>query len=180
MSDSELDNDDCMDGALERLMTASKSGLIHQGVTTPKDTAGPSTRSGVRRPSEGAAGPTRKTRKKHGEIDTRRDIGMDVEETPTRKGVNVERPPEDILNVLLTIMTDVQKTVNEIKTTVNVMHEQQQQDKQRMTNLEMRIENIQQARMLSLTTQAAPSTSTTPASGRTPHRADTPEGPVFI
>lgn len=53
-----------------------------------------------------------------------------------------------------TILVDIQKTQKEILAKVTTMHEQAQADRQRMSNLEMRVESLQKARMAGLTAQA--------------------------
>lgn len=76
------------------------------------------------------------------------------------------------------MLTDMQRPLNELVGMLSTMNAQLLQERQRTNNLELRIENIQRARMQGLTAQATPASVSTPSSGQTPHIGRITEGPL--
>lgn len=178
MSDLGFDDEDQISDAIMQLQSKTRGEVLHQGVTTLGGSAGSSTRSGMRRTSEGVAGPSRKTRKKpYSRQSPMRETGMDTEEAPPSQPPMQQAPPlgEGWAH---TMLTDIQRTLQELVKTVSTMNGQLQQERQRTSNLELRVESIQQVRMQGLTAQIVPSRSSVPSSGQTPHVGDITEGPL--
>lgn len=115
---------------MERLQSMrSKSDVIHQGITTAaRETAGTLTRAEARRASEEGAGPSRKARKKpcsrHNPLEEKEDEEQHQQHpmTPPRQ----PGPPDLVLEEgwIHTMLTDMQRTLNELVSMVSVMNTQ--------------------------------------------------------
>lgn len=171
--------EDMLDDAILTLQVKSKGDILQTGVTAaPLHIPGVTTRAGRRKSEEGSM--SKPKRKQKGTpipaVEEWEECDDDITDLPP------PCPPETHMEGawMHTILIDIQKTQKEMLGKINTMYEQAQQDRQRMHNLELRVENLQKARMLGLTTQPLPQASTTPSSGTTPHTAGVPKGPFIL
>lgn len=166
--------------AMDRLNSSKKKGeVIHQGVTIPyEEEAGPSTRAGTRRASEDNPGTTRKARKKPASRFTfmpdrsgeeQRPSAPAATPEPTDPGPSQGQQPGCPDGWTQTILIDIQKTVTDTYSKLTTIDAQLIQDRQRMDNLSLRVESLQQARMQGLIIQEKPSQVSVPSSGQTLH-----------
>lgn len=131
-----------MTAAIEVLHSKAKGDIIHQGVTTALETPGPTTRTGTRRTSEGAAGPSDV---RLGLPSPHRETEEDRDNQETQHAQQPLREPVAGEGWLFTMLTDMQKTLNELVSMVSTINTQLMQERQRTNNLELRVESIQQA-----------------------------------
>lgn len=167
-----------MTAAMETLQTKTKGEIIHQGVTAMTDIPGLSTRAGARRASEDGAGTSKRIlRKPYSRPTPPREPDEEKRTRPTRAPtVHPETLPEG--GWVHRMLTDMQRTLNELVTMVSTMNTQLQHERQRANNLELRVESMQKARMQGLRAQTLPVSATTPSSGQTSHTGGITDGPL--
>lgn len=175
--------EDMLDDAMVALQTKSKGEVLHQGVTTaPPVQAGVTTRAGRRKSEEGTSQKVRKkTRVREvSPVEEWEEEDHDPGAPPPRNPKRHEVPSSEEEGWLYTLLNNIQKTQHEILAKVNTLHEQAQQDRHRLHNMEMRVESLQQARMMGLTAQSTRQTSSLPSSGTTPRTGSITDGPVIL
>ncbi|CAG5030685.1 unnamed protein product [Parnassius apollo] len=156
-------NDKFFGGAMDRLKESPGSDVLHQGITIPiTELTGVATEEESE--TEGPPSPQR------------------APGSPPPAPSAPAPPPGDhpdtaiVCSLLARIVDNQTKIITQLQT----INEMMMKDRQIVNNLNLRVESLQKARMLGLTTQPAPSASTTPASRPTPHIAEPGKGPIYL
>lgn len=137
MDELDFDEEEQMAAAVEKLQSKAKGAVLHQGIALAPDTGGITTRAGVRRTSKDRPGPSRATKRKP----------PSKSDPPPAHMEEDDHLPEESSAAdggwLHTILTDMHKKITDLVSMVSTLNAQLFQERQRTSNLELRVENLQ-------------------------------------